>query len=247
MSAERRSNAPLISAMAGLSLLLFVSALVAAFIIAPPEMVMGDVQRIFYFHVAAAWTAFLAFFVVLAASILYLKTRLAKWDIVAASAAEIGVVFTTVTLLSGSVWARSAWGTWWTWEPRMTTTLMLWLIYVSYLLLREMADDPERRGVFSAVFGIAAFADVPIVFMSIRWWRSLHPAVVSGGGFNMDSMMLPALFLSLAAFTTLFAYLMIVRTRLGQMDATLAEVRQRLYLTDEEEAGEFREVVTEAG
>lgn len=242
MTADRAETRTTISVLAGLAVVLFVSAVVAAFIIAPPEMEMGDVQRIFYFHVSAAWTAFLAFFVVLVASILYLRTRLTKWDILATSAAEIGVVFTTVTLLSGSVWAHSAWGTWWTWEPRMTTTLMLWLIYVAYLLLREMAEDPDRRGVFAAVFGIAAFADVPIVFMSVRWWRSLHPAVVTEEGFNMDPMMLPALFLSLAAFTTLFSYLLIVRARLGQAESTLAELRQRLYLEDEA-TEEYREVL----
>ncbi len=220
-------------ALAALTAALIVSALVAAFIIAPPEMDMGDVQRIFYFHVASAWTAFLAFFVVFLASIAYLKTRAARWDIVASSAAEIGVVFTSVTLLSGSVWARSAWGTWWTWEPRLATTLMLWLIYVAYLLLREMVDEPERRGVFAAVFGIAGFADVPIVFMSVRWWRSLHPAVVTSEGFNMDSQMLPALFLSLVAFSVLFAYLLLVRTGLGRSEFRLAKLRQRLYWRQE--------------
>jgi len=246
VTANRAGARTTISVLAGLTVVLFASAVVAAFIIAPPEMEMGDVQRIFYFHVSAAWTAFLAFFVVLVASILYLRTRLIKWDILATSAAEIGVVFTTVTLLSGSVWARSAWGTWWTWEPRMTTTLMLWLIYVAYLLLREMAEDPDRRGVFAAVFGIAAFADVPIVFMSVRWWRSLHPAVVTEEGFNMDPLMLPALFLSLAAFTTLFAYLLLVRAQLGQSESVLAELRQRLYLEDEA-ADEYREVLTGTG
>jgi heme exporter protein C len=222
-----------IIALAGLAAVLFASALVAAFIIAPPEMEMGDVQRIFYFHVSSAWTAFLAFFLVFASSIAYLRTRAAKWDILANSAAEIGIVFTSVTLLSGSIWARSAWGAWWTWEPRLTTTLMLCLIYVAYLLLREMADDPERRGVFAAVFGIAAFADVPIVFMSVRWWRSLHPAVVTPEGFNMDSRMLPALFLSLAAFTALFAYLLLVRAGMGRSEFALAQLRQRLYSHDE--------------
>jgi heme exporter protein C len=220
--------------LGGLTAVLLASALYAAFIIAPPEMEMGDVQRIFYFHVSSAWTAFLAFFVVLASSIAYLRTRKAKWDIVANSAAEIGIVFTTLTLLSGSIWARSAWGTWWTWEPRLTTTLMLWLIYVAYLLLREMAEEPDRRAVFSAVFGIAAFADVPIVFMSVRWWRSLHPAVITQEGFNMDSQMLPALFLSLAAFTALFAFLLILRAGVGRSEAALEQLRQRLYLREEE-------------
>ena len=140
--------------LAILALTLLLAALVAAFVIAPTEREMGDVQRIFYFHVASAWTAFLAFFVVFLASIAYLRTKTPRWDIVAASAAEIGIVFTTLTLISGSVWARSAWGTWWTWEPRLTTTLMLWLIYVSYLILREMVEEPDRRAAFAAVFVI---------------------------------------------------------------------------------------------
>lgn len=233
MTADRANGRTGIIALAGLAAVLFASALVAAFVIAPPEMEMGDVQRIFYFHVSSAWAAFLAFFVVFASSILYLRTRATKWDILANSAAEIGIVFTSVTLLSGSIWARSAWGTWWTWEPRLTTTLMLWLIYVAYLLLREMADEPERRGVFAAVFGIAAFADVPIVFMSVRWWRSLHPAVVTSEGFNMDSQMLPALFLSLVAFSVLFVYLLLVRSGLGWSEFRLAKLRQRLYWRQE--------------
>ena len=224
MSVPVRSRAK--TGLAALAVLLLLSALVAAFIIAPPEKEMGDVQRIFYFHVASAWTAFLAFFLVFLGSVAYLRTRATRWDVLAASVAEIGVVFTSLTLLSGSIWARSAWGTWWTWEPRLTTTLLLLLMYVSYLLLREMVEEPSRRAAFAAVFGIVGFVDVPIVFMSIRWWRSLHPAVVGSEGFNMEATMLPALFLSLAAFTTVLAYLLLLRTELERCQQGVAELKE---------------------
>ena len=220
--------------LAGLSIVLVLSALVAAFIIAPPEKEMGDVQRIFYFHVASAWTAFLAFFLVFVGSIAYLRTRAPRWDLLAVSMAEIGVVFTSLTLLSGSIWARSAWGTWWTWEPRLTTTLLLWLIYVSYLLLREMVEGPARRAAFAAVFGIVGFVDVPIVFMSIRWWRTIHPAVVGSEGFSMEATMLPALFLSVAAFTVIFVYLLLLRLDLERCRQHVGDLKERVGRMQEE-------------
>ncbi len=215
------------TALAVLVVALLMAALLAAFFIAPTEVQMGDVQRIFYFHVATAWVAFLAFFVVFLASIVYLRTKAQRWDILAVSAAEIGIVFTTLTLVSGSVWARSAWGTYWTWEPRLTTTLMLWLIYVSYLLLRGMVEEPDRRAAFAAVFGIIGFVDVPIVFMSIRWWRTLHPQVVGSEGFDMEATMLPALFLSVIAFTVFFVYLLLLRDGLERSQQEMVELRRR--------------------
>jgi heme exporter protein C len=190
-----------------LALVLVMAALVAAFIIAPNEVEMGDVQRIFYFHVASAWTAFVAFFVVLVGSVAYLRTKSQTWDTVAVSAAEIGIVFTTMTLI---------------------TTLMLWLIYVSYLVLRAMVEEPDRRAAFSAVFGIIGFVDVPIVFMSIRWWRTMHPQVVGGGGFNMESTMLPALFLSVIAFTVIFVHVLLLRTGLERSQQEVVELRRRV-------------------
>jgi heme exporter protein C len=213
--------------LAVLAALLVLAALVAAFVVAPTEREMGDVQRIFYFHVASAWTAFLAFFVVCIGSVAYLRTRALHFDTLAASAAEIGIVFTSLTLISGSVWARSAWGTWWTWEPRLTTTLMLWLIYVSYLLLRGMMEDADRRAAFAAVFGIIGFVDVPIVFFSIRWWRTLHPQVVGSEGFNMEATMLPALFLSVIAFTVVFLHLLLLRAGLERSQQEMVELRRR--------------------
>jgi heme exporter protein C len=209
------------------ALVLILASLVAIFVQAPTERHLGDVQRIFYFHVACAWTAFLSFFVVFVSSLAYLRTRKAAWDMLAVSAAEIGVVFTSIALLTGSVWAKHAWGTWWEWEPRLTTTLLLWLIYVAYLMLRTAVPEASRRATFSAVFGIAGFVDVPIVFMSIRWWRSIHPAVVTGKGMDLDVAMYPAFFLSLAAFSLFFVYLMVLRTGLERSHQQLEEMRQR--------------------
>jgi heme exporter protein C len=223
--------------LAVLAAMLLVAALLAAFVIAPEEAEMGDVQRIFYFHVASAWAAFVAFFLVFLGSVAYLRTRALGWDVLAVSAAEIGVVFTSVTLASGSVWARSAWGTWWTWEPRLTTTLMLWLIYVSYLVLRGMVEESDRRAAFAAVFGIIGFVDVPIVFMSIRWWRTLHPQVVGTEGFNMEAAMLPALFLSVAAFTVVLTYLLLLRTGLERSQQEMVELRRRVRWLQEDGGG----------
>lgn len=191
-----------------------VAALYAAFLYAPTEATMGDVQRIFYFHVPAAWTAFLAFFVVFIASIQWLRTKQPRWDATAVSAAEIGIVFGTIALITGSIWAKPTWGTWWDWDPRLTTTLILWLVYVSYLMLRTAVDNPTRRASLSAVVGIVGFIDVPVVFMSIRWWRTIHPVVVGSSGFEMDGGMVTALLVCVGAFTLLFAYLLQLRVRL---------------------------------
>jgi len=223
--------------LAALAAVLLVAALLAAFVIAPTETEMGDAQRIFYFHVASAWAAFLAFFLVFLGSVAYLRTRSLGWDVLAVSAAEIGIVFTSLTLASGSIWARSAWGTWWTWEPRLTTTLMLWLIYVSYLRLRGMVEEADRRAAFAAVFGIIGFVDVPIVFMSIRWWRTLHPQVVGTEGVNMEPAMLPALVLSVAAFTVGFVYLLLLRSGLERSQQEVVDLRRRVRWLQEDGGG----------
>jgi heme exporter protein C len=189
-------------------------ALYMAFVYAPKEATMGHVQRIFYFHAGAAWTAFLAFFVVLLGGLAYLRTRDRRWDALALSSAEIGVLFTTITLATGSIWAKPAWGAWWTWDPRLTTTTVLWLIYVSYLILRSAIDEPERRARLAAVVGIVGFVDVPIAFLSIRLWRTIHPVLVKPEGFDMAPEMVYALLAALLACTLLYAYLLLVRTSL---------------------------------
>lgn len=223
---------PWLLAASALSIL---AALYFAFVYAPEEATMGQVQRIFYFHVPAAWISFLAYFVVFAAGVGYLRTRRMRWDIVARCSAEIGVLFTTLALITGSLWAKPVWGTWWSWEPRLTTTLVLWLIYVGYLLLRSAIPQPDQRAVFASVVGIVGFVDVPIVFGSIRWWRTVHPVVVDTGGFDMAQPMLVALLVSLAAFTMLYIVLMLVRVTLEHSKEDLERLRRAVGLQGEEE------------
>jgi len=157
-------------------------ALYMVFQYVPMERTMGNVQRIFYFHVPSAMVSFLAFFICFLASVAYLITRRRGLDIAAAAAAEIGVVFCSVVLITGPIWAKPIWGIWWTWDARLTTTLVLWLIYVAYLMLRAYLPEGARRANLAAVVGILGFLDVPIVYMSIRWWRTQHPAPVIMGG-----------------------------------------------------------------
>jgi heme exporter protein C len=188
------------------------AALYMAFLYAPTESTMGDVQRIFYFHVASGWVAFLAFFVVFIAGIMFLKTNRIGWDRLASCSAELGVLFISIVLLTGPLWAKPVWNTWWSWDARLTTSLILWLIYIAYLMVRNYAVDRERGARFAAVFGILGFLDVPIVYMSIRWWRTLHPAaVIAGGqGSGLHPDMLASLLVSLLAFTTLYATLLLL-------------------------------------
>jgi len=181
---------------------------------APMERTMGDAQRIFYFHVPSAWIGFLAFFIVFIASLLFLWKRERKWDALALSAAEIGVVFTTLVLLTGPLWAKKAWGAFWVWDARLTTTLVLWLIYVGYLMLRSSAEN-ERRARFAAVLAIVGFLDVPIIYASVQIWRTMHPTYVTGEG-GLAPQMTQTLMVCLLSFTWLFAYLLIQRVRLEQ-------------------------------
>jgi heme exporter protein C len=180
------------------------------FLYAPRERVMGEVQRIFYFHVPSAWVGFLAFFVTLCMSIAFLRTGALKWDKVSAASVEVGLVFTLMAIISGSIWARPAWNTWWTWDPRLTTYTILALIYVAYLMLRQGVEDPDRRARFASVYGIVGFISVPLTFFSIRWWRTIHPVIIgtetatSVGGFDMTAPMRLVFFFSLFAFTVLY-------------------------------------------
>lgn len=192
--------------------------LYCAFIFAPTEAVMGEVQRIFYFHIAVDWIALLAPCIVFVSSIGYLITGDRKYDIWAASSAEIGVVFGTLVLITGSLWAKPVWNTWWTWDPRLTTFLLLWLIYVSYLLLRANMVESDKKYKLSAVFGILGFIDVPIVWMSIRWWRTIHPVVITSTKINLDPDMQIAMFVSLGTFTLLYAVLLDFRVRQKRLD-----------------------------
>lgn len=202
--------------------------LVWTFLVSPTEKVMGDVQRIFYFHVASAWNAFLAFFVVFVASIQYLRTRERRWDLLGYCSAEVGVVFTTIVLLTGPVWARPIWLTWWTWDPRLTTTLILWFIYLAYLVIRSTAESNESQARLAAVFGIIGFLDVPLVFVSARWWRSIHPVLVQKDKMNMEPPMMVAMILAVVSFTLLYAYLTSLRMRIELLDQETREIKETL-------------------
>ncbi|GAB7140853.1 cytochrome c biogenesis protein CcsA [Deferribacterales bacterium RsTz2092] len=189
-----------------------------AFIYAPVEARMGVVQKIFYFHVASAWVGFFALFVTFIASIVFLARGSRISDDVANASAEIGFVFCLIVLLTGPIWAKPTWGVWWTWDVRLTTTLVLVFIYAAYLLLRKFIYEPERRGKFCAVVGIIGFVDVPLVFFSIRWWGTIHPNVVQKGGGGLHPDMLTALIVSVLAFTLLYVSLMNKRVRLATLE-----------------------------
>jgi heme exporter protein C len=207
---------------------LMVICLYCVFDVVPNEVTMGVVQRIFYFHVPSAWVSFLAFGVVFAASILYLATRRWIWDTLAHAAAELGVLFCAIVLVTGPIWARPAWGTWWTWEARLTTTLILWLIFVAYLVLRGQAEDRAQEARFAAVLGIVGFLDVPIIYFSVKIWRGHHPIVFkTGGGHGLEPVMLRTFMLCMITFTLLFALLLLMRFRLGLLQEALAELKER--------------------
>jgi len=171
-----------------------------ALVVAPTERTMGDVQRIFYYHVSSAWTAGLLFFINFVASIVYLARRSQKVDALALASAEVGVVFCTIVLVTGPIWARPVWGIWWTWDMRLTLTLVLWLIYVSYLLLRRFSSSGQTP-VMAAVLAIFGTLDMPLVYFSIWFFRTQHPQPVMGNGGSIDPRMLHAFFVNLIAFT----------------------------------------------
>lgn len=198
------------------------------FLVAPTDAVLGHVQRIFYFHVPIAIVSFVAFFVVFGASIGYLVTRKSGWDSVAHAAAEVGVVFVSLALLTGIVWARPVWNVWWTWEPRLTTTLILWLIYVAYLMLRSYVPNKSQGALYAAGLGIIGFIDVPIVYYSVQWWRSIHPSAVVGplaDSGALEPVMQYVLFYSMAVFLLLFLYLLLERMRLRNIEDRLSLLR----------------------
>jgi heme exporter protein C len=199
-------------------------ALWMALFYAPREMMMGDAQRIFYFHVPSAWIGFLAFFFVFAASLLFLRTCERRWDALAMASAEIGIVFTTLVLLTGPLWAKVVWGVFWVWDARLTTTLILWLIYVGYLMLRSTADG-ERRSRFAAVLGVIGFLDVPLIYLSVSWWRTIHPGYVATEPGGLAPQMAQTLMVALVSFTLLFALLLVARLRLEQAQDRLHVLR----------------------
>jgi len=203
---------------------LILGALSMIFAWVPTEKEMGVVQRIFYLHVPLAWLAFMSFFVVFVASAMYLWRRQTKWDVRAAAAAEVGVVFTTLFLITGIIWAKPVWGVYWTWDPRLTSALVLWLIYVAYLLVRTYAPDAQRGSRFAAVVGVVGFIDVPIVALAITLWRTQHPsAVIFEGG--LAPPMLATLLVNITAFTVFYVVLMRLRIALKHSENAIREIK----------------------
>ncbi|HLI64656.1 MAG TPA: cytochrome c biogenesis protein CcsA [Terriglobales bacterium] len=202
-----------------------------ALAVAPTEATMGDVQRIFYYHVPSAWVAFLCFLVNFVASAIYLWKRSPASDALAAASAEVGVVFCSVVLLTGPIWARPVWGIWWTWDARLTTTLVLWLIYVSYLVLRRFAAGGQTQAL-AAAFAIFGFIDVPIVYMSIRWFRTQHPSPVIGGGpgSGLAPAMAHVFLANLAAFTLMGILFMWLRYKLQMKEQAIESAHAQAAL-----------------
>ena len=205
--------------------MLVIAALFLIFLYAPEESEMGNVQRIFYFHVPSAWVGFLAFSITFVCSIAYLWKGTSGWDHVAHCSTELGLIFTTLVLITGPIWAKSAWGIWWTWDVRLTTTLILWIIYLAYLMVRSFSTSESQGARFAAVIGIVGFINIPITFMAVNWWETQHPgqpALESGG---LEASMRFVLFFCIAAFTVLYVTLLRQRLAVKRSEADLKRLQ----------------------
>ncbi|HWR54138.1 MAG TPA: cytochrome c biogenesis protein CcsA [Bryobacteraceae bacterium] len=212
--------------LSGIAAILLVRNLFQILLVLPDEAQQGAIYRIIFFHVPAAWTAFVGFFAAMVASILYLARKDLKYDSFAAAVTEVGLAFGAVNLITGMIWGRIIWGIWWTWDPRLTSMLVGWLIYAGYMMLRRAIEEPTERAKISAVLSIFAFADVPIIFFSIRWWRTQHPQPVIGGGGSMDPAMLAMLFLNWVPLLLLAVVLVMVRMRQEQAQREIDALRR---------------------
>jgi len=234
---EKRLGMPVgLIVLTAFTAVMLVAASYMAFLYAPTELTMGAVQRIFYFHVGAAWAGALAFAVTVVAGVAYLITQKRSWDIVGHSAVEVGLALITMTLLSGPVWAQFAWGKPWTWDPKLTASAVMWLSYAAYLMLRQGIEDPTRRARFGAVYGIIAFASVIMVFFGVRYIEAtIHPVVIGGsastakGDFGLTAKMLQTMMFSFTTFTFVFATLLWHRIRLEKLSDRVNALKARLY------------------
>ncbi len=213
------------------SVVTLLGATAMVFFYAPIERVMGAVQKVFYFHVSAGWVGMVSFLVAAIAGILLLVKKSKKWDLVGVAAVEIGIIFIFINIVTGSIWARPIWNTWWTWDPRLTTATIMELVYLAYLMLRQGIDDPDRRARFGAVYAIVGFLSVPLTFFSIRIFRTIHPVVIAGsdpsaiGTFDMTPAMFQTMMVSIGVFTILFADLVWHRIRLGRLANQVEELK----------------------
>ncbi len=225
------AGSPVLFWLTGAGLL---AALSAIFVFVPTERTEGVVQRIMYFHVPCAWVAFFAFFIVFLSSILFLWKGEREWDIYAHASAEVGMVFCSLVLITGPIWAKPIWGIWWTWDPRLTLTLVLWLIYAAYLMLRSQAEAGSMRAKYAAIVGIVGALDIPLIHFSVLWWGSQHPApkmiTAEGIGTGMDTSMVLTLLTALAAFTLLFFLLVSLRVSIEKTKDEIDRLKkERLY------------------
>jgi len=213
-----------------LAVILILTALLVIIVFTPVEAIMGPVQKVFYFHVSAAWAGMVCFLIGAVGGAGYLLKRRFHWDWLSSSAIEVGLVFSIIAIISGMIWARPIWNTWWVWDPRLTTTAIMTLIYFSYFILRAGLNTPDAKARLGAVYAILAVLTVPLTFFSIRLFRTIHPVVIQTGGdagnaFSMSPRMLNALMLSLAAFTVLMVVLVWHRFRLARLTA---EIKQEI-------------------
>ncbi len=212
----------------------FLAATALVFFYAPLERVMGAVQKVFYFHVAAGWVGMLSFLLAAVVGVIYLIRKDIKWDSVGVAAVEIGIAFTLINVVTGAIWARPIWNTWWTWDPRLTTATIMELVYFAYLMLRSGIEEPERRARFGAVYAIVGFLSVPLTFFSIRLFRTIHPVVIGSndpgamGAFDMTPRMTQVFLFSLVAFTIVYFDLLWHRIRLGKLAERVESLRLKL-------------------
>jgi len=225
------SKPRLLTILDAVTVILLLVATYMVFFYAPQEAVMGDVQRVFYFHVAAGWVGMLGFIGAAVSGIIYLIKKDRKWDIVGLAAVEIGIVFIFINIVTGSIWARPIWNTWWTWDPRLTTATVMLLIYLAYLMLRQGIEDPDRRARFGAVYAIIGSLSVPLTYFSARIFRTIHPIVIGSGdpsatgSFDMTTLMTRTFMFSLFTFTFIFITLFWHRIRLGQKADQVEQMR----------------------
>ncbi len=224
----------LLTILDGVTLVTFFAATAMVFFYAPTERVMGAVQKVFYFHVAAGWVGMLSFFVAAVVGVIYLIKKTPNLDLIGVAAVEIGIIFTLINIVTGAIWARPIWNAWWTWDPRLTTATIMELVYVAYLMLRQGIDDPERRARFGAVYAIIGFISVPLTFFSIRIFRTIHPVVIGGndptavGAFDMTPKMFQTLMFGIVTFSLLFVDLIWHRVRLGKFQNDVEELKIKL-------------------
>jgi heme exporter protein C len=215
-------------------ILLAISTYLALFF-APTELVMGQVQRVFYFHIGTAWVGLLGFILAALSGIAYLITKKMKWDRFEVAAVEVSTVFFFITIVLGSIWARPVWNTWWTWDPRLTTAAVTELIYIAYFMLRQGIEDPEKRARFGAVYTILGGVSAPITFMVIRLFRTIHPVIIGAANANQEKMsmtadMKVAFFFALFAFTVIFIDLIWHRIRLGNLEEKVEQLKLKVSI-----------------